>query len=953
MHFQELIILLPCHSLEDFPTHHEGDEAEGLLANWTAMWHPALIAAAGSPPTWQRIDDPPSELQGRLLLVPSVSIDQLPTGFAQRAKTEGACLIRRLSDRGEILERAFEALDDEPAEIDPEIVADFLALGYCYLQVQLLTRQMRYSSNLDETHFNEQLVAGAQAAATSDFDLARDKLSACFDLLAEERDHYYSVDAYLLDVTLTAEQTLDSALARELESTTPFNLLFSAQPIAQLAEQEGDTKEALVKALAEERVGLIGGEETALRLPLLACESVLRELRRGMTATESLLGSRVHVHGRRRFGLTPFLPQVLDKLGFDGALHATLDDGRFPLGSQIKTRWEGADGAAIDAVARAPLDANKPETFLNLATKLGESMDMDHVATLIFAHWPGHTCVWHEDLRRCTKYGAALGKFVTVEAYFRDTHMPDHADRFEADQYHSPYLKQSIIRSEPDPLSTVQRYWQRQVTATTIQSLTALTALIQGRPSAALSESLLRSIDASSEGASSGATDVTSIDAELAGQLETAQAALAACLPKSESDPQDGYLVINPFSVVRRVGVEMPALTALPQVEKPIYAASETPTSKQVVVDVPPMGFVWVAPGKKAGKRKASPSLVDDRRDNEGNVLLRNEFLEASINPTTGTMASLKDYSKRGNRLSQQLGLRVPAKRGAAGDTWSSPDDNAVYSVMAADSIEVVQATSTFGEVQVAGRLLDREGKLQANYRETFRLWRGTRILYLEITLDPQIEPAADPWNAYYACRFAWSDEVSQLSRGVNQSQHEASRRKLDAPLYIDIHNGEMNTTILTGGLPYHRRVGDRMLDTLLGVRGEREHTFQLGIGVDVQHPHHEAISLLAPETSLRQTAPVPQSGTSSWLFHIDARNIAATHWEPLVEDGNITGFRVRLLETSGRAARARLSTFRPIASARHMDFTGQSRGECQLNEGRVQLELAANEWLELEVLWE
>ncbi len=44
MNYQQLIVVLPCHSLEDFPTHHEGDDATGLLAAWTALWHPALIA---------------------------------------------------------------------------------------------------------------------------------------------------------------------------------------------------------------------------------------------------------------------------------------------------------------------------------------------------------------------------------------------------------------------------------------------------------------------------------------------------------------------------------------------------------------------------------------------------------------------------------------------------------------------------------------------------------------------------------------------------------------------------------------------------------------------------------------------------------------------------------------------------------------------------------------------
>jgi hypothetical protein len=45
MKYQKLLILLPCHGLEDFPTHYEGSEADGLLAGWSALWHPALIAA--------------------------------------------------------------------------------------------------------------------------------------------------------------------------------------------------------------------------------------------------------------------------------------------------------------------------------------------------------------------------------------------------------------------------------------------------------------------------------------------------------------------------------------------------------------------------------------------------------------------------------------------------------------------------------------------------------------------------------------------------------------------------------------------------------------------------------------------------------------------------------------------------------------------------------------------
>src|SRR5262245_46705480 len=133
MKYQELLILLPCHSLEDFPTHHEGDDAQSLLASWSALWHPALIASAEKAPAWQRIEDPPSDVRGRLIVVPSICTQRLPTGFAQRVKDEGGVLIRKTSSRDEIVRAALEPLaDDGTRSVPATLAADFLALGYCY-----------------------------------------------------------------------------------------------------------------------------------------------------------------------------------------------------------------------------------------------------------------------------------------------------------------------------------------------------------------------------------------------------------------------------------------------------------------------------------------------------------------------------------------------------------------------------------------------------------------------------------------------------------------------------------------------------------------------------------------------------------------------------------------------------------------------------------------------------
>ena len=263
MKFQELLILLPCHSLEDFPTFHEGDDAHSLLASWSALWHPELLAAAGQAATWRRIEDPPSDLKDKLIVVPSICAQKLPTGFAQRCKDEGGLLIRKTADRGEIVETALAALkapssgrgdgsagaspsqgnsstettpSPEPRapSPSPDLAADFLALGYAYLQIQLLTRQMRYSSNLDETYFKNTVVAGAVAAVEGNTALAKEKLSACFSVLAEERDHYYPVDAFILDLNLTAATTLGETLRAELARARGHLLL---REVAQLHQR--------------------------------------------------------------------------------------------------------------------------------------------------------------------------------------------------------------------------------------------------------------------------------------------------------------------------------------------------------------------------------------------------------------------------------------------------------------------------------------------------------------------------------------------------------------------------------------------------------------------------------------------------------------------------------------------------------------------------------------------
>jgi alpha-mannosidase len=938
MKYEELIILLPCHSLEDFPLYHEKEAAEGLLSAWTAMWHPALLADCGKTPTWARADSPPEKLAGRLLIVPQVSESLLQAGWAARAQSEGGHVVRKTAQRDEILKSALGALDQPPAD-EPPLAGDFLALGLCFLQVELLTRQMRYMSNLDEKHFQRCVLTAARASMAGDADAARGGLQSCFDVLMEARERFYPAQAYLLDITLAAPTTLGQALRNELARPTPRSLLVSADTVAEMAAREAATLEALRAALEHGTLTLVGGEAREQELPLLPVESILAGLRAGVAEYQRYLGAAPLIFGRRRFGLSPVLPQILSRCGFRGAVHFTLDEGQFPREGQSKTRWEGFDSSAIDALTRVPLDADLPESFLSFPQKMGETMDLDHVAVVGFAHWPGQYRPWFDDLRRIASYAPVLGRFATIAEFLSATDASGYLSKFTADQYRAPYLKQAVIRRQADPLSRCVDHYRRRAAADAANSVGLLAALLSGDSPGLPPHS-------TDDAASALAADSPAVDLDqrLSDAIDSAARRLSAALPRASAAAAQGLLIVNPLSFARRANIALPDSVATPEAEGAVAVVQETAGGRYASVDLPAMGFAWLGAVNHAAARKRKGAEKPLAEDN----LLRNDFCEVVIDPRSGGIRSVHDYKHRGNRLSQQLGFRLPGPRPKPGDVWRDPDDEVQYAGMIAETIEIVSAGPVLGEIVSRGHLADGDGRRLANFEQRVRVWRGSPVISLRIQLDPLEEPRADPWNSYFASRFAWADETADLFRGVNQATQPTEAKKLEAPLFVELRAEKFRTTILTGGLPYHRRVGLRMLDSLLVVRGQQGRVFQMGIGLDLPYPQANAWELLTPPVVLAETAPPPLAATG-WFCHVDLRNILATHWAPLVEQGAVVGFNVRLLETEGRPGRARLRVFRPIASARQVDFRGETLAALVLEDGAAIIDFTAHEWVQIE----
>jgi alpha-mannosidase len=895
-------------------------------------------------PSWNAASSPPAEPADRLILLPGCSKADLPDGWLAKTEASGAVVLTDLADRNRLLEAFFEKFEIEAEAIDLPLVADFLALGYCHLQVELLTRQLRYMSNLDEAQFERKTLAAAEEAARNNVESARDHLQSAFDLLTEAREYFYPVETYLLDLTLVAPTTMGQSLRADLSGGGKVNLLVSGSTVQQMAQREPASLAAIKEAFEKETVSLIGGEFDERELSLLPAEAILDQIARGLDAYTRHLGQRPKIFARRRFGLSPILPQILLKLGFVGAFHFTLDDGRFPRGNQSKIRWEGLGASTLDAMTRLPIDAAQSECFLSLPEKLGDAMDLDHASTAVFAHWPGQARRWYEDLRRAADYSPVLGRFTLVANYFRDTEYVGQSNRYQADQYRSPYLRQEVAAENPDPISRWVEYYRRRASADAIQRINTLAVLLGHLPGEETGENP---------------------------SLSQATQRLAEALPRQDGEPHQGYLVVNPLSFTRRIDVDVSRLSQLPRTGGPVWTSAQTGDQKRAIVDVPPMGFVWLGddlraaappeaqhalspnpppkspkklgwwPSKRSGDEQAQdPPLADEN-------VLRNDYFEVKLDPVTGAIRSIQDYAARGAMLAQQVALRQPASARPP-EGWGGEDGESQYTVMAADEISVTSPGPIVGEIVTRGRLLDRRGTLMAGFRQTIRAERGSRILDLEIELDVQRQPGPDPWDSYYCSRFAWGDATADLVRGVHSISLPSETPQIEAPYFIEIRTEKKRMAILTGGLPYHRRFGLRRLDTLLVVGGERARSFRLGIGIGLKYPMAAALDYLSPATVWCENAPPPPA-RSAWLFHVSSRNVVTTHLEPLFADGRATGFRARLSETEGRSTRVTLRSFRPVASARTTDFLGEKPEEIAVSGDSLAVDVEAHGWVQIE----
>ncbi|MBL8850897.1 MAG: hypothetical protein JNG89_14560, partial [Planctomycetaceae bacterium] len=375
-------------------------------------------------------------------------------------------------------------------------------------------------------------------------------------------------------------------------------------------------------------------------------------------------------------------------------------------------------------------------------------------------------------------------------------------------------------------------------------------------------------------------------------------------------------------------------------------------------------------------------------------LLLRNDFLEVALSEVTGGIGQIRTYQRGGNRISQQIAYRFPRERTiTVGEGEEAETYKSYYSEMLMRSARVLSAGPAVGEIETSGVIVDQHQKKRlADYRQVTRVVRGRPFVEVDLELDLDTVPDGDPWTNYYAARFAWKYETVALSGSLHHGAHPINTDRIEAPQFIELADEGSRTTILPCGLPYHRKTGPRMLDTLLVVAGETRRRFRFAIAVDQPYPIQSALDVAAPSLAIPTAGSPPGGATTGWLFHLSAGNVQLARLLPLFPCETASGVGegaprereapaeplslsaaqsesarqeprppsspprqgciVRLVETEGRRKTAWLRCFRTPTAARQVDFHGQTINKLALEGDGVRVDVRPYEVCDVEVLW-
>ncbi len=537
--FDAISVLIPGYSLEDLPADLTESQATGLLNAIAVAWHPLVISRSRGIPTCRQAESSELPRERQIVFVPPVSEDWLGHDWQASLAESGAWVLSGCCDRAEWL-AAVEGGESSERVPDPDLVADFLALGTCHLVVLLLSRRLHHYVEPNQHVLSSEVQAAATAVLNGANEVARLHLTRAFECLLNAREQYHPMDCFLLDICLPSTETTAGDLGRLLDDSLPLNLCCSVGELLKYVDDgvwEGDPRrwtaeprvregeapaeprvpnnarcgsgsagaspsqsdgspsvsdpaatgsesgrtfrDALRTSLDEGRACLMTGHRHELRTGLGSLATLYDDLRFGQIQLQQAVGHLPQHWARRRFGMTHSLPAVLVLFGFESALHVALDDGIYPDRERGQMLWQGPDGSQIVASSRIPVAIDSSSTFLRLADRYAESMQGDNTAGLLLARLPDVQTPWLNDLRRIEKYAPVLGRFTTFDDFMTGSSSGANSVQFSAGEYLGPALIQSSVLKTEAPISSPATLFTARAKLEQIAAVSAMTAVLQ------------------------------------------------------------------------------------------------------------------------------------------------------------------------------------------------------------------------------------------------------------------------------------------------------------------------------------------------------------------------------------------------------------------------------------------------------------------------------------------
>ena len=918
----QLVVVLPCHTLEDLSVRQDEQNAKSLLAAWTALWHPSLISEAEQMPQWVSSDFVNRDFDNALVLVPLSCSDQIPLEIIDAVEAGQAEVVSDFVERAQLLSnQAYSQWVDQ--DLDTELVRDFIALGYAYLQVQLLTRQLRYSSSIDTTEFETTVVAAAVAASDQNVAKSKDKLQRCFDLLAQERSNYYPTDPSLIELVLLTDSTIDKRLMNQVACTRPSNLLLTKQLHLLIQKKLPDVFQELNRRLKTGNVCIVGGANSECPTNLMSLESLTGLIARGREYFSSQ-DVDVQTFASRMHNIGPHLPQVLTQFEFASTIHASFTGGDIPSNCAPVMNWQGNDGTNISSLAATPLDAASACSFLSLSINIGEVLDGNHHCPLLFVHWPDRTSEYMDDLQRVLKYAPIFGEFITFNSFNESIYDNGFSENHEAENYRFPWLKALHSGKQSNPISQFVRYWRSHYKIRTLQNLFCIWEILESR------------------------SDYSSQLARL-DELRTLN-------EQTLSEHKNDHRVVTEFESFcqSNASFQLSEDSIGSSIHgSAFFNATTAPTENEFqdsagpnVIRTAPFSFKKLDAASGLIRPKDPDVVATD--GNTGLPLLRNEYFEIRFSEDTGGIRSVNRHEKKGNLLSQQLAIR-------SSETFHQhgfPRQRFQYSVSQAQSINVSHVCKSSATVCSDIRLNDEKGSELATIQQHVTLRRASRRIEFAILIQSVCDFEGPVWNNYLCTRLALPDKELVWRRSDHESRVHISNNKVVAPQFIEIVKpGDSKLTFLSGGLPFHRKTDDQKLDTLLVTEYEKERKFEFAIAIDSPTSAAAAKAYQSPAVVLPDESPYAKR--NGWIFSLSCKNIMVVHLQPKYgEDGSTVGVAMRLIETEGRSGELKIRFPFLLKSASKTNFLGEKTNSLNLEGDQINCNFCENQYFQLECSW-